>query len=51
MDAALTLHEEQVEVFEALGDRRSRAVTLGDIARIKTAKGEVDAALTLHEEQ
>ena len=34
--------------FEALGDRRSRAVTLLDIARIKTAKGEVDEALDLH---
>ena len=51
MDAALTLHEERLHVYEALGDRRGRAVTLGDIARIKTAKGEVDAALTLHEER
>lgn len=29
---------------------RSRAVTLGDIARIRADKGEVDAALALHQE-
>ena len=38
-------------ICAALGDRRARAVTLGDIARIKTAKGEVDEALALHHEQ
>ena len=37
--------------FEALGDRRSRAVTLGDIARILTDKGDVDQALQLHREK
>ena len=35
---------------EALGDRRSRAITLGDIARLRANKGEVDQALQLHEE-
>src|SRR5262249_32368981 len=29
VDEALTLHKEQLAVYEALGDRRSRAVTLG----------------------
>jgi len=38
-------------VFEALGDRRMRAVTLREIARILTDKGEVDQALGLHCEQ
>ena len=40
-----------IDVFEALEDRRSRAVTLGDIARILTSKGKVDEALALHREQ
>ena len=45
------MHQEQLQIFEALGDRRERAVTLGDIARIMTGKGEVEAALALHQEQ
>jgi len=40
-----------VHIFEALGDRRERAVSLGGIARMMTAKGEVDAALELHNER
>ena len=51
VDEALKLHLEQVQIFDALGDRRSRAVTLGDIARIRANKGEVDEALKLHLEQ
>ena len=51
VDAALALHHERLATFEALGDRASRAVTLGDIARIKAAIGEFDAALALHEER
>jgi tetratricopeptide (TPR) repeat protein len=38
-------------IFEALGAKRERAVTLGDIARIRADKGEVDAALALHQER
>ena len=38
-------------IFEALGDKRARAVTLGDIARIRADKGEVDAALQLQQER
>jgi hypothetical protein len=34
-----------------LGDQRARAVTLGDIARIKVSKGEVDEALKLHQDR
>ena len=51
VEAALALHQEVLQTFEALGDRRERAVTLGDIARIMTGKGEVEAALALHQEQ
>jgi hypothetical protein len=50
-DRALTELNAAKLVFEALGDRRSRAVTLGDIARIMRDKGEVDQALELHREQ
>ncbi|MDX1966998.1 MAG: tetratricopeptide repeat protein, partial [Planctomycetaceae bacterium] len=45
------LHQEKLAIVDALGDRRSRAVTLGDIARILTDQGEVDEALRLHQEQ
>ncbi|MEO7330424.1 MAG: tetratricopeptide repeat protein, partial [Minicystis sp.] len=50
VDEALKLHKEALAVYEALGDRRSRAMTLGDIARILTDKGQVDEALKLHKE-
>jgi hypothetical protein len=50
-DTALTQLFRVRDVLEALGDRRSRAVTLGDIARIMTSKGEVDAALALQAER
>ncbi|MCP4695487.1 MAG: tetratricopeptide repeat protein, partial [Gammaproteobacteria bacterium] len=49
VDAAFRLHEERLQVFEALGDARSRAATLSDIARITVAQGDVDAARRLHE--
>ncbi len=39
-----------LSAFESLGDKDSRAVVLGDIARILTAKGDVDNALSLHKE-
>ncbi|MBI2906194.1 MAG: hypothetical protein HYX92_00915 [Chloroflexi bacterium] len=45
VDQALHLLQRAVELYDELGDKRSRAVTLGDIARIRAAKGEVDAAL------
>ncbi|MCP4592409.1 MAG: hypothetical protein GY842_16880 [bacterium] len=51
MDQALELHQERLAVFDDLGDRRSRAVTLGDIARILVAKGEVDQALVFQQER
>ena len=51
VDQALKLHQEELEVYEQLGDKRSRAVTLGDIARIYADKGDVDQALKLHRER
>jgi tetratricopeptide (TPR) repeat protein len=51
-DAALRLWSDEVlPACERLGDARSRTVTLGEIARIRGDKGEVDAALALHEER
>jgi tetratricopeptide (TPR) repeat protein len=40
-----------MQTYEALGDRRSRAATLGDIARIMTNKGNVEQALKILREQ
>jgi tetratricopeptide (TPR) repeat protein len=50
VDRALELHDEALAAYELLGDKRSGAVTLGEIARLFSAKGEVDRALELHEE-
>ena len=35
-------HQESLAIYEALGDKRSRAIALGDIARLLAAKGEVE---------
>jgi tetratricopeptide (TPR) repeat protein len=51
VEEALKLHQERLSVFEELGDRRSRAVTLGDIARIRVSKGEVEEALKLQNQR
>ena len=51
MDEALRLHQEALAVYEGLGDKRSRAVTLGDIANIHASRGDVHKALELHEEE
>ncbi|MBK8038532.1 MAG: hypothetical protein IPK22_15585 [Verrucomicrobiaceae bacterium] len=52
VDAALERLEMQVlPIFTKLRDDRSRAITLGQIARIRADKGEVDAALALHQER
>jgi hypothetical protein len=40
-----------VAVYERLGDVRARAVTLGDIARLRAQQGEVEEALRLHQER
>ena len=51
VDQALRMHQEEMKIYEELGDMRSRAVTLGDIARILTDKGQVDQALRMHQEE
>jgi tetratricopeptide (TPR) repeat protein len=51
VNTALDIHQQELRLYEALGDKHSRAVTLGEIARIKRQKGEVDAALQLHQER
>ncbi|KPA11228.1 CRISPR type I-D/CYANO-associated protein Csc1, partial [Candidatus Magnetomorum sp. HK-1] len=50
LNEALKLLQEAQKILKKLGDQRSRAVTLGDIARIKVSRGEVDEALRLHQE-
>ena len=52
LDEALRIRrEEQLPVYERLGDVRSRAVTLGRIALILRAKGELEEARRLQEER
>ena len=51
VEEALRLHQEELEVCERLGDVQARAVTLGDIARLRAHKGEVDEALLLQQER
>ena len=51
MEEAIEAFEKSKELFiEAKADRES-AIALGDIARIKVSKGEVDEALKLHQER
>ena len=50
LDEALRIRrQEQLPVFERLGDVRERAVTLGKIADILYDRGELDEALELHD--
>ena len=52
LDEALRIRrEEQLPVFERLGDVRSRAVTMGKIADILQARGELDEALRIRREE
>jgi tetratricopeptide (TPR) repeat protein len=51
-DEALRIRrEEELPVYERLGDARSRAVTLGRIAGILVKRGELDEALRLLREE
>ncbi|MBI4747748.1 MAG: hypothetical protein HY774_04635 [Acidobacteria bacterium] len=43
--------EEQLPVYSRLGDVRERAVTLGQIADILAARGELDEALRIRQEE
>ena len=52
LDEALRIRtQEQLPVYERLGDVRSKAVTQGKIADILQARGELDEALALHAER
>ena len=52
LDEALKIrNEEELPVYERLGDVRSRAVTMGQIADILQARGELDEALKIRNEE
>jgi tetratricopeptide (TPR) repeat protein len=52
LDEALRIRtEEQLPVFERLGDVRSKTVTLGQIADILQARGQLDEALRIRTEE
>jgi hypothetical protein len=52
LDEALRIRqEEELPVFLKLGDIRSRAVTLGKIADIYQARGQLDEALRIRQEE
>jgi tetratricopeptide (TPR) repeat protein len=52
LDEALKIrNEEQLPVYERLGDVRSRAVTMGKIADILQARGQLDEALKIRTEE
>jgi tetratricopeptide (TPR) repeat protein len=51
LDEALRIRrEDELPVFERLGDRHSRAVTMGKIADVLRARGELDEALRIRRE-
>ena len=52
LDEALRIRrEEELPVYERLGDMRSRAVTMGKIADILQARGALDEALRIRREE
>jgi tetratricopeptide (TPR) repeat protein len=52
LDEALRIRrEEELPVYEKLGDIRSRAVTMGQIADILQARGDLDEALRIRREE
>jgi phosphopentomutase len=52
LDEALRIRkEEELPVYERLGDVRSRAVTMGMIADILQARGQLDDALRIRKEE
>ncbi|MFO7561329.1 MAG: hypothetical protein R6X02_01695, partial [Enhygromyxa sp.] len=52
LDEALRIrNEEELPVYERLGDVRSRAVTLGKVADILFARGDLDEALRIRNEE
>ena len=52
LDEALRIRtEEEIPVYERLGDVRSRAVTMGNIADILQSRGDLDEALRIRKEE
>ena len=52
LDEALKIRtEEQLPVFERLGDTHERAVTMGRIAGILEARGDLDGSLRIRREE
>ena len=52
LDEALRIRrEEELPVYERLGDIRASAVTMGKIADILQARGELDEALRIYREE
>ena len=52
LDGALRIRrEEELPVYERLGDVRSRAVTMGQIADILQSRGDLDGALHIRREE
>jgi phosphopentomutase len=52
LDEALRIRqEEELPVYERLGDVRARAVTLGKIADVYQARGQLDEALRIRREE
>jgi tetratricopeptide (TPR) repeat protein len=52
LDEALRIRqEEELPVYERLGDVRERAVTLGKIADVYQARGQLDEALRIRQEE
>ena len=50
-EALVVLQNEVLPVYEKLGDVRSRAVTMGQIADILQARGQLDEALRIRQEE
>jgi hypothetical protein len=50
-DACAGDNAEELSVYEQLGDMRSRALTMGNIAYILLLRGQIDEALRLSEER
>jgi tetratricopeptide (TPR) repeat protein len=50
-EALRIYREEELPMYERLGDVRSRAVTLGKIAQVLQARGELEEALRIYREE
>ncbi len=51
VELALSIYMKELSEYDALGDLRCKALTMGHIARIRNKLGQVDLALSLHQER